>query len=85
MASELKEFVIDFALGGVSACISKTATAPIERVKLILQTQDSNPQIIKSGNRYKGISDTFIRVTKEDGFITMWRGNGANLIRYFPT
>lgn len=85
MTSEVKEFLLDFALGGISACISKTATAPIERVKLILQTQDSNPSIIKSGKRYNGIIETFARVAKEDGIRQFWRGNGANLIRYFPT
>jgi len=29
-------------IGGVSAAVSKTAVAPIERVKLLLQTQDAN-------------------------------------------
>jgi len=39
--SEIKtgNFALDFALGGVSAAVSKTAVAPIERVKLLLQTQ----------------------------------------------
>ena len=55
-------FLIDFAMGGVSAAISKTAVAPIERVKLLLQTQDSNPDI-KSGKvaRYSGIINCFSR------------------------
>lgn len=43
-----KRFLLDLAAGGVSGGISKTAVAPIERVKLLLQTQDSNPRI-KSG------------------------------------
>lgn len=30
------KFVTDFLLGGVSAAVSKTAVAPIERVKLII-------------------------------------------------
>ena len=30
-------FLKDFAAGGVAAAISKTAVAPIERVKLLLQ------------------------------------------------
>lgn len=42
------KFFADLAAGGVAGGISKTAVAPIERVKLILQTQDSNPRI-KSG------------------------------------
>lgn len=32
-------FLIDFGMGGVSAAVSKTAAAPIERVKLLIQNQ----------------------------------------------
>ena len=32
-------FVVDFIAGGTSGAIAKTCTAPIERVKLIIQTQ----------------------------------------------
>ena len=39
-------FFKDLAAGGVSGSIAKTATAPIERVKLLIQTQDANPRII---------------------------------------
>lgn len=35
--------------------------------------------------RYRGIADCFIRVAREQGFISFWRGNLANVIRYFPT
>nr|AAI53798.1 LOC100126647 protein [Xenopus laevis] len=79
-------FVTDFLLGGVSGAIAKTATAPIERVKLIIQTQDSNPRII-SGEvpRYTGIGNCFTRVYQEQGFAAFWRGNFTNIIRYFPT
>jgi len=38
-------FVQDFLIGGVSAAVSKTAVAPIERVKLLLQVQDASPHI----------------------------------------
>jgi len=77
-------FMLDFALGGVSAAISKTAVAPIERVKLLLQTQDANAKIT-GDKKYKGIVDVFVRVPKEEGFSAFWRGNLANVIRYFPT
>ncbi|KAE8666956.1 ADP,ATP carrier protein 1 [Hibiscus syriacus] len=40
-------FAIDFLMGGVSAAVSKTAAAPIERVKLLIQKQD---EMIKTGN-----------------------------------
>lgn len=80
------KFAIDLMAGGVAAGISKTAVAPIERVKLLLQTQDSNP-MIKSGEvpRYTGIVDCFVRVAREQGVSSYWRGNLANVIRYFPT
>ncbi|CAM9940053.1 unnamed protein product [Choristocarpus tenellus] len=79
-------FLIDFALGGVSGAVAKTATAPIERVKLIIQTQDANPRI-KSGEipRYTGIGNVFTRVYSEQGLKAFWRGNFTNIIRYFPT
>ena len=77
-------FVKDFTIGGVSAAISKTFIAPVERVKLILQNQDASLQINES-NKYKGMNDWFSRVYKEQGFTSFWRGNVANCIRYFPT
>jgi len=79
-------FVIDFAAGGISGAVAKTATAPIERVKLIIQTQDSNPRI-RSGEvqRYTGIANCFSRVASEQGVAAFWRGNFTNVIRYFPT
>eukprot|EP01006_Ploeotia_vitrea_P025789 TRINITY_DN58680_c1_g1_i1.p1 TRINITY_DN58680_c1_g1~~TRINITY_DN58680_c1_g1_i1.p1 ORF type:complete len:312 (+),score=5.75 TRINITY_DN58680_c1_g1_i1:115-1050(+) len=79
-------FLADFAAGGISGAVAKTCTAPIERVKLIIQTQDSNPKIISGEvKRYTGIFDCFKRVSAEQGFAAFWRGNFTNVIRYFPT
>merc|ERR1712178_34726 len=79
-------FLIDFLAGGVSGAIAKTCTAPIERVKLIIQTQDANPRIM-SGEipRYTGIVNCFTRVGSEQGIAAFWRGNFVNILRYFPT
>jgi len=84
--SSVQAFLTDFAVGGVSGAIAKTCTAPIERVKLIIQTQDANPRI-RSGEvpRYTGIVNCFSRVFREQGFWAFWRGNFTNIIRYFPT
>lgn len=80
------EFVQNFLAGGISGAVAKTITAPIERVKLIIQTQDSNPKI-RSGQvpRYTGIGNCFSRIASEQGIAAFWRGNGTNIIRYFPT
>lgn len=82
----MESFLKDFTAGGVSGAIAKTCTAPIERVKLIIQTQDANP-LIKSGEvpRYTGIGNCFTRVYQEQGLSAFWRGNFTNVIRYFPT
>lgn len=78
-------FAKDFAAGGISAAVSKTAVAPIERVKLLLQVQHVMAKEIPEAQRYKGMVDCFVRIPKEQGFSSFWRGNMANVIRYFPT
>jgi solute carrier family 25 (adenine nucleotide translocator) protein 4/5/6/31 len=78
-------FMADFLMGGVAAAVSKTAAAPIERVKLLIQNQD---EMIKSGRldrRFAGIGDCFRRTMADEGVMALWRGNTANVIRYFPT
>merc|ERR1719238_981317 len=84
MPEKKSSFMVDFLAGGVSAAVSKTLVAPIERVKLLLQVQDANPNI-PADQRYNGIGDCFSRVLKEQGLVALWRGNLANVIRYFPT
>jgi solute carrier family 25 (adenine nucleotide translocator) protein 4/5/6/31 len=82
----MSEFLVNFLAGGVSGAVAKTCTAPIERVKLLIQTQDANPKII-SGEipRYTGIVNCFTRVSSEQGIKAFWRGNFTNIVRYFPT
>lgn len=77
-------FLKDFMAGGISAAIAKTAMAPIERVKLLLQVQAISKQI-SAEKQYKGMIDCFVRIPREQGFLSFWRGNLANVIRYFPT
>jgi len=82
----MSDFMINFLAGGVSGAVAKTATAPIERVKLIIQTQDANPKIISGEvKRYTGIVDCFSRISSEQGIGAFWRGNFTNILRYFPT
>ena len=74
--------IFDFFAGGIAGIIAKTATAPIERVKLLLQTEMENPKL---KSKYNGIIDCFRRCVREEGVLSLWRGNGVNVVRYFPT
>ncbi|KAJ2125923.1 ADP/ATP carrier protein [Coemansia sp. RSA 720] len=82
--SPIMAFMANLTAGGVSAGVSKTIDAPIERVKLLLQTQASSNQIAVD-KRYKGIIDAFKRIPTEQGILSFWRGNLSSVIRYFPT
>lgn len=78
--------LINLAAGGISGAVSKTITAPLEKVKLAIQNQDSNPKILSGEmERYKGMGDCFKRHVTELGATSLWRGNVANCIRYVPT
>merc|ERR1712062_239297 len=68
-----------------AAAVSKTAAAPIERVKLLVQNQS---EMLKQGildKPYSGVVDCTTRTMKSEGLGAFWRGNMANVIRYFPT
>merc|ERR1711963_636451 len=78
-------FAENFMLSGVAAAVSKTAAAPIERVKLLVQNQ---AEMIKQGRLdkpYSGVTDCVSRTLKTEGVLPFWRGNLANVLRYFPT
>lgn len=78
--------LISLAAGGVSGAVSKTITAPLEKVKLAIQNQDSNPRVISGEmKRYTGMGDCFSRHISELGATSLWRGNVANCVRYVPT
>lgn len=85
MTKNESNFFSDLLLGGISASLTKTIIAPIERVQVLLQTQDSHP-LVQSGKvvKYKGITNCMLRVSKEEGFLAFWRGNFSNVMRYFP-
>merc|ERR1711935_993358 len=78
--------LINLAAGGISGAVSKTITAPLEKVKLAIQNQDSNPRILSGEmKRYTGMGDCFSRHISELGASSLWRGNVANCVRYVPT
>ncbi|KAJ0534058.1 putative mitochondrial carrier protein [Helianthus annuus] len=63
----LTGFAIDFLMGGVSAAVSETAAASIERVKLLIQNQDEMLKTGRLSEPYKGIGECFKRTIRDEG------------------
>ena len=83
--SGVQQLLQDLFIGGAVGAVAKTAMAPVERVKLLMQTMDSNPDVISGKvERYKGVGDCFRRVHAEQGMAAFWRGNLVNCLRYAP-
>lgn len=75
----------DLLIGGLVGAVAKTVMAPIERVKILLQSQKSNPDVISGKiEPYKGMGDCFTRVRADQGMGAFWRGNLVNCLRYAP-
>ncbi|KAF6157189.1 hypothetical protein GIB67_041650 [Kingdonia uniflora] len=81
-------FQRDLMAGAVLGGFVHTIVAPIERTKLLLQTQESNFAIVGSNGgkrRFKGMLDCIVRTVREEGIVSLWRGNGSSVLRYYPS
>lgn len=47
--------------------------------------QDEMLRAGRLDRKYNGIMDCFRRTAASEGVVSLWRGNTANVIRYFPT
>lgn len=82
----LTNFHRDLLAGAFMGGLVHTIVAPIERAKLLLQTQESNLAIVGVGRRrFKGMFDCIFRTVREEGILSLWRGNGSSVIRYYPS
>eukprot|EP00501_MAST-03F_sp_TOSAG23-6_P001384 GSMAST32.ASY1.ANO1.1438.1 assembled CDS len=84
MKDQLHEVGIQMLCGGGASAIGKTVLAPIERIKIILQTQS---MLNKSfGHRpFEGLFSGIHRISSDQGIAALWRGNFANCLRIVPT
>jgi len=73
------DFAKTMMLGGTSGCLAKTLCAPLERVKIVLQTQAA------AGTNYGGMAECGQAIVKQSGVRGLWIGNLVNCMRYFPT
>ena len=65
-----------FLMGGVAGVISRTVTAPIDRLKIFFQVHHQSPQA--------GYGKTLRFMIKEGGLKSLWRGNGINVLKIIP-
>lgn len=63
-----------FIAGGIAGAASRTATAPLDRLKVVLQVQTSHARIMPAVKK----------IWKEDGFLGFFRGNGLNVLKVAP-
>uniref|UniRef100_A0A2N9F4U0 Uncharacterized protein n=1 Tax=Fagus sylvatica TaxID=28930 RepID=A0A2N9F4U0_FAGSY len=64
--------------GGVAGGVSRTAVAPLERLKILLQVQ--NPHNIKYNGTIQGLK----YIWRTEGFRGLFKGNGTNCARIVP-
>ncbi|XP_043681366.1 calcium-binding mitochondrial carrier protein SCaMC-2-B isoform X2 [Vespula pensylvanica] len=61
--------------GGIAGGVSRTCTAPLDRIKVYLQVH---------GTRHCNISSCFRYMLREGGITSLWRGNGINVLKIGP-
>ncbi|KAF4752740.1 hypothetical protein FOZ63_033327 [Perkinsus olseni] len=75
-------FVSQLLSGGTAAVIGRTCTAPLDRVKILMQVEGRASVFVASRGGWLSV---LLRTAKDQGILSLWRGNMANLIRIFPT
>ena len=68
---------------GLAGVIARTASAPLDRIKLLFQVQAMEGAGV-SATAYTGIGQAFVKIYREEGILAFWRGNGVNVIRVAP-
>ena len=66
--------------GAAAGALTKTSVAPIERLKVIFQTQGMRDTV----SRYNSPVQSLRLIMKEEGIRGLYKGNGANCLRVVP-
>jgi len=82
LSTEVERSLKQLVCGGMAGACSRSLVAPIDRVKILLQTQAVAAGM--GADKYGGIIGTLRTVVQEEGVKMLWRGNGTNCIRIMP-
>ncbi|XP_010771958.1 calcium-binding mitochondrial carrier protein SCaMC-2-B-like isoform X2 [Notothenia coriiceps] len=63
--------------GGGAGAVSRTCTAPLDRLKVLMQVHSSKSNSMR-------ISGGFMQMIREGGVRSLWRGNGINVLKIAP-
>uniref|UniRef100_A0A3Q1JMX4 EF-hand domain-containing protein n=1 Tax=Anabas testudineus TaxID=64144 RepID=A0A3Q1JMX4_ANATE len=63
--------------GGMAGAVSRTGTAPLDRMKVFMQVHSSKSNKITLFSGFK-------QMLKEGGVMSLWRGNGINVLKIAP-
>jgi hypothetical protein len=86
LATWTHDFPRDLMMGAIMGGVAYTMVAPVERAKLLLQTQDSNMVVMDGKHpRYKGLMDCIVRIARNEGIVSLWRGNTSSILRHYPS
>ncbi|KAF3005645.1 hypothetical protein E8E13_003535 [Curvularia kusanoi] len=68
--------------GGIAGCAAKTVVGPLDRVKILFQTQ--NPQFAKYTGSWTGFPKAVRDIYASAGTAGLFKGHSATLLRIFP-
>lgn len=74
-----------FIAGGVAGAIAKTTTAPLDRLKILLQISSANQDMKAAAAAAKGgAMGAFLEIGRSEGVAGYWRGNVPQVLRVLP-
>jgi solute carrier family 25 phosphate transporter 23/24/25/41 len=78
--SRMNKSIFQFFAGAVAGVTARTAVAPIDRVKILIQTNS----VVGNSKNYTNIFQTTRHIVQTEGIKNFWKGNGLNCLRVMP-